>query len=682
MAEIKNFKFGSSNIDLVKFNDDTEKTVGRVIYNGNNVMQLQMGAGQPNAEMTLSSIGVIINNPPTTKTFIPVTTNSDTRFKAKIFRNLNGGAYSQVGGIIDPLATISQNQLTVNNNTNATVSYYTEHETKLTSAINDSEIQTQTFSPSPVPSLTPPSATTSSITFGLTNNFSVRGSVFSLLFNPNSSSSSVGIDPSETKNITFSGLTSNTSYTVYYWFQPNTPTTELPSNISSFNISTLSPVVSTPTLNFVSSTTSSITWSVRNNATQTATITTLVSGFATKTQSINAGSTVNFSQTGLTAATQYQITAYASISGSTDSLTASASYSTQIAQPTITALSGSTTTSQIGWRVSNPNNISVTASTGVSGFSAKSPISISANSSADFTQTGLSSGTSYTVTASLSASGFPNSSTSSASISTNVATPPPTPTLSAPIINTPTTGTTSISWTISNPGSNPGVSFSTSISGVSGTSTGSLGTGITSGTFSRTGLSSSTTYTINASFSASGYNGSSSSRSATTLLSGGGGCLDENTIVPLFDGSYKVIKDLEVGDKLVGYYVEGMIDEDVPGWEEWKTDSPNEGMIIPVTLNSVNKDTYQSYYFINNSIKITIKHPFFASRDGLTWGWIDTPDLKVGDKVFTIDKEVISISSIEFIEDTINVVTLDVEEVDCYFATEDNILVHNDLVKG
>jgi len=161
-----------------------------------------------------------------------------------------------------------------------------------------------------------------------------------------------------------------------------------------------------------------------------------------------------------------------------------------------------------------------------------------------------------------------------------------------------------------------------------------------------------------------------------------GGCLDENTIVPLFDGSYKVIKDLEVGDELVGYYVEGMIDEDIPGWEEWKTDSPNEGMIIPVTLNSVKKDTYHSYYLINNSIKITIKHPFFASRDGLTWGWIDTPDLKVGDKVFTIDKEVISISSIEFIEDTINVVTLNVEEVDCYFATENNILVHNDIVKG
>jgi hypothetical protein len=161
-----------------------------------------------------------------------------------------------------------------------------------------------------------------------------------------------------------------------------------------------------------------------------------------------------------------------------------------------------------------------------------------------------------------------------------------------------------------------------------------------------------------------------------------GGCLDENTIVPLFDGSYKVIKDLEVGDELVGYYVEGMIDEDIPGWEEWKTDSPNEGMIIPVTLNSVKKDTYHSYYLINNSIKITIKHPFFASRDGLTWGWIDTPDLKVGDKVFTIDKEVISISSIEFIEDTINVVTLNVEEVDCYFATENNILVHNDIVKA
>jgi len=45
----------------------------------------------------------------------------------------------------------------------------------------------------------------------------------------------------------------------------------------------------------------------------------------------------------------------------------------------------------------------------------------------------------------------------------------------------------------------------------------------------------------------------------------GGGCLDENTLINMFDGTQKILKDIQIGDQLTGYYIDGMIDEEVPG---------------------------------------------------------------------------------------------------------------------
>jgi hypothetical protein len=41
--------------------------------------------------------------------------------------------------------------------------------------------------------------------------------------------------------------------------------------------------------------------------------------------------------------------------------------------------------------------------------------------------------------------------------------------------------------------------------------------------------------------------------------------LDENTQMPMWNGTYKALKDIVIGDELTGYYVEGMIDENVEG---------------------------------------------------------------------------------------------------------------------
>ena len=145
----------------------------------------------------------------------------------------------------------------------------------------------------------------------------------------------------------------------------------------------------------------------------------------------------------------------------------------------------------------------------------------------------------------------------------------------------------------------------------------------------------------------------------------------------MFDGTKKLLKDIIVGDELMGYYMDGMIEEEVPGWEQWTTNEPTTGELVPVIVNHTRKDYYTSYYLINNDIKITKMHEFFASTDGLTWGWIDSSDLKVGDKLLDVDKNIIEITSKLYITEPLNVIVLDVETTDNYFAGQSNILIHN-----
>jgi hypothetical protein len=145
-----------------------------------------------------------------------------------------------------------------------------------------------------------------------------------------------------------------------------------------------------------------------------------------------------------------------------------------------------------------------------------------------------------------------------------------------------------------------------------------------------------------------------------------------------------LLKDIVIGDELLGYHVDGMLDEEVPGWEQWTTDIPTSGELVPVTVTSTRKDFYTSYYLINNDIKVTKMHKFFASTDGLTWGWIDSSDLQVGNKLLDVNKNIIEIASKLYIQEALDVIVLNVEQTDNYFAGQSNILIHNqdDVVKN
>ena len=95
-----------------------------------------------------------------------------------------------------------------------------------------------------------------------------------------------------------------------------------------------------------------------------------------------------------------------------------------------------------------------------------------------------------------------------------------------------------------------------------------------------------------------------------------GGCLDIETVMHMYDGTTKLLKDIEVGDVLKGWYIPGMIDEDIPGWEDWTESIEVEGMIKPVKVTFTKYDSYHEYYIINNDIKITKRHSLLINKLG------------------------------------------------------------------
>jgi len=258
----------------------------------------------------------------------------------------------------------------------------------------------------------------------------------------------------------------------------------------------------------------------------------------------------------------------------------------------------------------------------------------------------------------------------------------------SPTIYKVSSTTSSITWKCSNPYAG-GISLTT-ITSEQGDSTpdlyvDELSTEYYTPNHTKSSLSSGSTYYVYAQLrrQMSGYTSSSvvSTGIATESSSSGGGCLHYDTLVTMWDGTRKKIYDLVVGDELLGYHIQGMLDEGNPNWMDWTTEDPI-GEKVMCRVKSAVIDFYPEYYIINNDIKITKAHHFFARHENSKqWGWIDSPELVVGDYLLHEDGSHIRVNSIEFIQDRLDVVTIDVEDTDTYLAGGNSVLVHNEIVK-
>lgn len=155
-------------------------------------------------------------------------------------------------------------------------------------------------------------------------------------------------------------------------------------------------------------------------------------------------------------------------------------------------------------------------------------------------------------------------------------------------------------------------------------------------------------------------------------------CLTIDSPVTLADGTSIEVGDLEEGDLLQGYSITGL-GTDESDFLEWSTDSLGTNVkdveVVGITYSFANK-----YYDINDGeITATSEHPMLV-KDGNDDEYrfkemfnITTDDKLIKDIDGTITE--IDITSIEVVEKTVEIVSIDVEENDTYLVN--GYITHN-----
>jgi len=155
---------------------------------------------------------------------------------------------------------------------------------------------------------------------------------------------------------------------------------------------------------------------------------------------------------------------------------------------------------------------------------------------------------------------------------------------------------------------------------------------------------------------------------------GGGnnsGCIPYGIPVLMADGTYKNVEDLVAGDIVQAYNIDGLgFSED---WYGWSTTSFN-GTAYNSQVVANPKAVYTRYYLVNNTLKVTNEHAVLIRRNGTT-SFEAARDIAVGDQMLNESYEWIDITTIEEIQEEVQVANPDVENVDNYFAA--GFLVHN-----
>ncbi len=123
---------------------------------------------------------------------------------------------------------------------------------------------------------------------------------------------------------------------------------------------------------------------------------------------------------------------------------------------------------------------------------------------------------------------------------------------------------------------------------------------------------------------------------------------------------YKNIEDIKVNDVVYSY-----------------NETTNKVELNKVTKTFIHQD-FEIYnlYSDNKIIRVTPYHRFYVLRNN-NYEWVAVKDLKLTDKLFDSNKELININKIEFMKENNTVYNFEVANNHTYFVSENNILVHN-----
>lgn len=148
-------------------------------------------------------------------------------------------------------------------------------------------------------------------------------------------------------------------------------------------------------------------------------------------------------------------------------------------------------------------------------------------------------------------------------------------------------------------------------------------------------------------------------------------CLTSDIPVTLPDGTTIEVGDVEEGMKLKGFTIQGLGEQE-GDYLNWDSDSLTTGE-VEVNVKDVVFSFAERYYDINNGlIKATFEHPFLV-KDGVDgqYRFKKISELTQEDVLFRLSEnglEETPIDSIEVVEETVEIVSIDVEPQNVYLA--------------
>jgi hypothetical protein len=153
-------------------------------------------------------------------------------------------------------------------------------------------------------------------------------------------------------------------------------------------------------------------------------------------------------------------------------------------------------------------------------------------------------------------------------------------------------------------------------------------------------------------------------------------CLTIDSPVILADGTIVEAGDLNEGDLLKGFAIAGLGDDSDGTFLDWSTNSltttPKDVTVVGLTYSFASR-----YYDINNGeVTATSEHPLLV-KDFVTGDYLfkEMFNLVVGDKLIKGDGTEVEVTTIDIVQKTTEIVSIDVEEQDTYMVN--GYITHN-----
>ena len=151
-------------------------------------------------------------------------------------------------------------------------------------------------------------------------------------------------------------------------------------------------------------------------------------------------------------------------------------------------------------------------------------------------------------------------------------------------------------------------------------------------------------------------------------------CVIKGTLISIDDKDKKEIELLKAGDKLLSYSIEGIENTQEKHLLGKTKVIEFKGEFSYQLIKNIWKNTFESYYKINNELSITDDHFVICKREN-EYYWIQVENLIIGDSLFKLDNSFEEIKDIQKIEEEKTVYNIQVNSIYTFFAN--GYLVHN-----